>query len=166
MQFAKESGSYVTENKSVNLIIYIESAVAIINLPDICKASIELSEKGKFLPVALVFGSDDFLASIGMYYCQAGNRKKKQNIISHVFVGASRTDDSLEVLYARQKLVLVAKAFGLQAIDMVYIQYKGKAINSRYITYSSIKVCFVLKISKDLESKVKMAREWVTQGNR
>lgn len=38
--------------------------------------------------------------------------------------GVIRTEDSIEILYARQKLVLVAKAFGLQAIDMVYIQYK------------------------------------------
>lgn len=74
-----------------------------INLVDICKTSKDLSNKGKFIPVALVFGSDDFCANIG----------------------ATRTEDSTEVLYARQKLVLVAKAFGLQAIDMGYIQYKG-----------------------------------------
>ena len=29
-----------------------------------------------------------------------------------------------EILYARQKMVLVAKAFGLQAIDMVNINFK------------------------------------------
>ncbi|ENN76907.1 hypothetical protein YQE_06554, partial [Dendroctonus ponderosae] len=39
-------------------------------------------------------------------------------------VGITRTEDANEVLYARQKLVLVAKAFHLQAIDMVYIKYK------------------------------------------
>lgn len=33
--------------------------------------------------------------------------------------------DGAEIMYARQRLVLVAKAFGLQAIDMVHIQYKG-----------------------------------------
>lgn len=37
---------------------------------------------------------------------------------------AKRTESSFEVTYARQKLVTVAKAFHLQAIDMVYINYK------------------------------------------
>lgn len=39
-------------------------------------------------------------------------------------LGASRTDSGVELLYARQKMVLVAKAFGLQAIDFVNINYK------------------------------------------
>lgn len=43
-----------------------------------------------------------------------------------IVVGAVRSEDSLEIMYARQKLVLVAKAFNLQAIDMVYIKYKGR----------------------------------------
>jgi len=41
-------------------------------------------------------------------------------------VGGERTKDAKELLYARQKLVLVAKAFQLQAIDLVHIDYKGK----------------------------------------
>lgn len=77
--------------------------MAMINLIDICKAGLDLSSRGRFVPAALLFGSDDFCASIG----------------------ATRTEASIEILYARQKLVLVAKAFGLQAIDMGYIQYKG-----------------------------------------
>lgn len=40
-------------------------------------------------------------------------------------VGGERTKDAKELLYARQKLVLVAKAFQLQAIDLVHIDYKG-----------------------------------------
>ena len=42
-----------------------------------------------------------------------------------VFVGAERTKDAKEVIYARQKIVLVAKAFQLQAIDLVHIDYHG-----------------------------------------
>lgn len=38
--------------------------------------------------------------------------------------GATRTKDAKELLYARQKVVTTAKAFGLQAIDLVYIDYK------------------------------------------
>ena len=32
--------------------------------------------------------------------------------------------DGSELIYARQKIVTVAKAFGLQAIDMVHIDFK------------------------------------------
>ena len=42
-----------------------------------------------------------------------------------LIVGGERTKDAKELLYARQKLVLVAKAFQLQAIDLVHIDYKG-----------------------------------------
>lgn len=49
----------------VNLITYIESAKAFINLVDICKASESIAQSGKIEPVALVFGSDDFCANIG-----------------------------------------------------------------------------------------------------
>ena len=31
----------------------------------------------------------------------------------------------MELMYARQHVILHAKAFGLQAIDMVYNNYKG-----------------------------------------
>ena len=42
-----------------------------------------------------------------------------------LIVGGERTKDAKELLYVRQKLVLVAKAFQLQAIDLVHIDYKG-----------------------------------------
>ena len=35
-----------------------------------------------------------------------------------------RTESSVELLYARQKIVAHAKAFGMQAIDLVHINYK------------------------------------------
>ena len=40
--------------------------------------------------------------------------------------GAQRTSDAKELTYARQKIVSVAKAFQLQAIDMVHIDFKGR----------------------------------------
>lgn len=40
-------------------------------------------------------------------------------------VGATRTNAAKEIAYARQYIVMVAKAFKLQAIDIVYIDYKG-----------------------------------------
>ncbi len=51
---------------------------------------------------ALIFGGEDFAAS----------------------VGAVRTGDATELLYARQATVVAAAAFGLQAIDIVTIDFK------------------------------------------
>lgn len=89
--------------KNINLIVYIESALAVLNFEAICRRAIELSDLGSPLTLdAVVFGSDDFVASIG----------------------AERTKDAKELLYARQKVLLVAKAFQLQAIDLVHIDLK------------------------------------------
>lgn len=79
----------------IALIMYAETCSALVNLPAICAAAAELARTDSsclFEPAGLVFGSDDFCASLG----------------------ATRTADALEVLYARQRVVLVAKAFGLQ----------------------------------------------------
>lgn len=46
--------------------MYIETAMAMINLPELCKFAIELSRTNKFKLTSLVFGSDDFCANIGM----------------------------------------------------------------------------------------------------
>lgn len=89
----------------IALIIFAESCSSIMNLPAICQAAVDISKDSSclFELAGVVFGSDDFCASIG----------------------ATRTESSTEILYARQRVVLVAKAFGLQAIDMVHIDYKG-----------------------------------------
>jgi citrate lyase beta subunit len=50
----------------------------------------------------IIFGGEDFAASIG----------------------ARRTKDATELLYARQAVVVACAAFGLQAIDIVYIDFK------------------------------------------
>ena len=39
-------------------------------------------------------------------------------------IGAARTDSAIELLYARQKIVAHAKAFDMQAIDLVHINFK------------------------------------------
>jgi citrate lyase beta subunit len=51
---------------------------------------------------ALIFGGEDFAAS----------------------VGATRTKEAIELLYAREATVTAAAAFGLQAIDIVAIDFK------------------------------------------
>nr|XP_017199061.2 citramalyl-CoA lyase, mitochondrial isoform X2 [Oryctolagus cuniculus] len=59
---------------------------------------------GLFLD-GVVFGGEDFRASIG----------------------ATSSKDAQDILYARQKIVTVAKAFGLQAVDLVYIDFRDEA---------------------------------------
>lgn len=59
----------IKRDVKINLIMYIESARAMIDLEKICSNSFELSEQSKFLPVSLVFGSDDFCADIGKHLC-------------------------------------------------------------------------------------------------
>lgn len=85
-----------------HLITYVESAQGVLNMRAILQKATEFSAKGVFHLDGVVFGSDDFCADIG----------------------AERTHDAQELLYARQKIVMVAKAFKIQAIDMVYIDYK------------------------------------------
>ncbi|MBI9049957.1 MAG: CoA ester lyase [Anaerolineaceae bacterium] len=74
---------------SIVLIAQIESARAIVNLAQFCAADERLR--------ALVFGSEDLAASLGV----------------------QRTPEGTELLHARSAVVLHAAAFGLQAIDQI-----------------------------------------------
>lgn len=88
----------------VDLIIYVESAKGLLDLREICKHAMELDEYSNLRLAGIVFGSDDFCANIG----------------------ATRTDNGRELLFARQNVVMVAKSMNLQAIDSVYINYKDQ----------------------------------------
>ena len=77
----------------IDLLLLIESATAFVNLVDICQASPRIQ--------APVFGAEDFCADAGV----------------------TRTVDARELLYARSALVMHAAAFGLQAIDMVQVNF-------------------------------------------
>jgi citrate lyase beta subunit len=63
----------------------------------------------------LIFGGEDFAAS----------------------VGATRTPDAVELLYARQSVLTAAAAFSLQAIDMVAIDFKDLAALQRESEYGA-----------------------------
>ncbi|XP_035223276.1 citramalyl-CoA lyase, mitochondrial-like [Stegodyphus dumicola] len=89
------------QNK-ISLILFIETAKGLLDLRKICERAVNLSQDSIFRFEGLVFGSDDFCADIG----------------------ATRSEDAVEVLTARQIIVFTSKAFRLQAIDMVYINYK------------------------------------------
>lgn len=85
-----------------NLVIWIESARALIDMDKILQTAKKLGNGSTLKVDGVVFGSDDFCADIG----------------------ATRSKEASELLYARQKFLVVCKAFRLQAIDLVFIDYK------------------------------------------
>jgi len=90
--------SYELSNKSnigsIRLLIGVETAKGILNLKEIAGADKRLE--------AIIFGGEDFAASIG----------------------AVRTKLATELLYARQATVTACAAYDLQALDIVFIDFK------------------------------------------
>jgi citrate lyase beta subunit len=82
------------QSGSVAVIVLVETALGIINLKEIAGTDPRLQ--------ALIFGAEDLAGDIG----------------------AVRTREAWEVFYARSAVVTHAAAFDLQAIDMVFIDYK------------------------------------------
>ena len=79
---------------SVHLMVGVETAKGIVNLRKISEADSRLE--------AIIFGAEDYAASIG----------------------ARRTKEGTEVLFARQAVVAACVANDLQAIDMVFIDFR------------------------------------------
>ena len=86
---------YGWQRNTIKLIAIIETAKGIVNLKDIVQAAPRLD--------ALIFGAEDL----------AGD------------MGAVRTPQGWEVFYARSAVVTHAKAFGLGAIDTVFIDLQA-----------------------------------------
>lgn len=78
---------------TIRMLIGVETAAGILNLKEIAGADSRLE--------AIIFGAEDFAAS----------------------VGATRTPEATEVLYARSAVLVACAAHSLQAIDMVYIDF-------------------------------------------
>lgn len=96
-EFLDKSSKY-NLNK-LPLVVFIESAIGLLNM----RQSLEILKNNDLFNLeAIVFGSDDYVASIG----------------------AKRSLNGEELLYARQSIVAHAKAFDCQAIDMVFINFK------------------------------------------
>lgn len=79
---------------SIGLLVGVETAKGILNLKEIAGSDKRLE--------AVIFGAEDFAAS----------------------VGATRTREATEVLYARSAVVIACAANDLQAIDMVFIDFR------------------------------------------
>ena len=78
----------------IALIALIETAMGVVRLADIAGATPRLQ--------ALAFGAEDLMAD----------------------VGGKRTPSNREVAYPRSAVALTAAAFGLQALDQVFVAYK------------------------------------------
>ncbi|NWW33655.1 CLYBL protein, partial [Panurus biarmicus] len=72
------------------------------HLKAVCEEALRTGSQAGFHLDAVVFGGEDFRASIGC---------------------ATSSKETHDILYARQKIIVTAKAFGLQAIDLVYIDF-------------------------------------------
>ncbi|XP_064913733.1 citramalyl-CoA lyase, mitochondrial isoform X4 [Columba livia] len=70
----------------------------------VCEEALRTGSQVGFHLDAVVFGGEDFRASIG----------------------ATSSKETHDILYARQKIIVTAKAFGLQAIDLVYIDFRDE----------------------------------------
>ena len=79
---------------SIRLLVGVETAKGVLNLREIAEADKRLE--------AIIFGGEDYAAS----------------------VGAVRTREATELLYARQAVVTACAANDLQAIDIVFIDFK------------------------------------------
>jgi len=88
------------ESSPFELIAAIESAKGIANLKEICSTKLPPSIK----LTGLVYASEDLCADMGI----------------------TRTSSRLELLYTRQALVCHAKAFEMDAIDLVCIDFKNE----------------------------------------
>jgi len=89
------------ESQKIIIIALIESAKALLALERIAESSDRLD--------GFIFGGDDFAADIG----------------------ATRTSENKELLYARQHMLVVGKAYGLQCIDIVNIQFQNSELFRR-----------------------------------
>ncbi len=82
------------ESGSIRLLLMIESAKGIVNLPQIASANRRID--------ALIFGAEDFASDIG----------------------AIRSREGWEVFYARSAVVTYAAAYELQAIDLLDTDFR------------------------------------------
>jgi citrate lyase subunit beta-like protein len=89
--------------RNVRILGAIESARGLMNLQEIAKAGTGATSLPCAYLDALIFASEDYCADLELI----------------------RTESATEMLYARSKLVTVAKAYGLQAIDMVHIDFRN-----------------------------------------
>ena len=80
----------------LELILWVETALGIVNCYDICRASNRIS--------AVAFGAEDYTHDMGI----------------------ERKDDESNVLYPRSLLCIAARAAGVQALDTPYFEFRNE----------------------------------------
>ncbi|PWN49128.1 beta subunit of citrate lyase [Violaceomyces palustris] len=94
----------------LNLVLSVESAASLLRMPTIVEkitSELESSSSSNASPVrisALLFASEDYCASTGIL----------------------RTRSRRELLFPRAQMATIARAYGLQAIDMVCVDYRDQ----------------------------------------
>lgn len=101
----------------IKLLAIIETAKGVVNLKEIASSDSRLE--------ALIFGAEDLAGDIG----------------------AIRSDEGYEVFYARSAVVIHARAFGLQAIDTVFIDLTADAEKLRQETHYARKMGYTGKLA-------------------
>ncbi|NXU54928.1 CLYBL protein, partial [Turnix velox] len=94
-----------TLTEPMNFIPFVETAMGLLHFKAVCEEALKTGPQVGFHLDAVVFGGEDFRASIGC---------------------ATSSKEAHDILYARQKIIVTAKAFGLQAIDLVYIDFRDE----------------------------------------
>jgi citrate lyase beta subunit len=95
--------------RPISILAAIESASGLMNLSQIASTSVQrnntsLTSHSQHSHLAgLIFASEDYCADLGL----------------------TRTTDAKELLHARSSIVTAAKAYGLDAIDMVHIDFRN-----------------------------------------
>lgn len=85
----------------IKLLALIETPQAFMNLKEICASCDRLE--------GLIFGAEDLAAGLG----------------------ATRTAEGIEFLYARERLVMAAAAYELHAVDMVTVEFRDLSVLER-----------------------------------
>ncbi|WP_224269311.1 HpcH/HpaI aldolase/citrate lyase family protein [Haloprofundus salinisoli] len=92
---------------------------------DVDRAADLLDERGRSLPVlALVESAAGVLAAEAIAAADATDALAFGAEDLAADIGATRTEEGTEVLYARQHVVLAASAAGVDALDMVYTDFQ------------------------------------------
>jgi citrate lyase beta subunit len=93
-RLARQSAQHGWPDGSIVMLALIETALGVVNLKEIASSDPRLQ--------GLIFGAEDLAGDIG----------------------AVRTREGWEIFYARSAVVTHAAAFGLQALDMVFMELK------------------------------------------
>ncbi|XP_054829029.1 citramalyl-CoA lyase, mitochondrial [Eublepharis macularius] len=88
----------------MHFIPFVETAMGLLNFKAVCEEALRRGPQVGLRLDAVVFGGEDFRASIG----------------------STSSKEALDIIYARQKIIVIAKAFGLQAVDLVYIDFQDE----------------------------------------